>query len=377
MKVLHCITGLNTGGAEVMLCKLLSRLPALGVECRVVSLLPPGPMAQRLRDSGIQVDSLHMCRGMPSLRGVFRLVSLIRSWRPDVIQTWLYHADLLGLLAAKLCGSVPVIWNIRCSYMDLNQYSRMTSLVLKLCSRFSHLPYAILTNSEEARRFHQELGYRAKSFRVIPNGFDTTLFCPDSKARRRLKEKLDLDENGILIGLVARFDPMKDHSTFFKAARKTLLRHPRTRFLLCGEGISSDNPEIMRMVHENDLEESVLLLGPREDTPSIMASLDMAVCCSMGESFPNVVGEAMACGTPCVVTDVGDSAQIVGDTGLVVPPKNAPALAEALCSLLDKGKPYYQDLGEAARTRIISLYSLEKIVSMYYDIYTNFPDTHQ
>jgi len=366
---MHCITGLNTGGAEAMLCKVVSRLPEHGVECRVVSLLPLGPMAGTLQQMGVQVDSLGMKRGVPSPAALWRFFRLIRRWKPDVVQTWLYHADLLGLLAARMAGSVPVVWNIRCAYMDLSQYRRTTSLVLRLCSWLSRLPSAVLANSEEARRFHRELGYSPQRFEVIPNGFDTALFRPDPEAPRRLRLELGLEHANALIGLVARFDPMKDHATFLQAAGELVRSHAEVRFVLCGDGIVWSNEKLAAMVRENQLENRIFLLGRRNDIPQLTAGLDIAVCSSKGESFPNVVGEAMACGVPCAVTDVGDAASIIGDTGVVVPPEDVPALCQGMKSLLERGDAARRELGHCARERILSLYSLEKIVGLYYSLY--------
>lgn len=370
MKVLHCITGLNTGGAETMLCKLVSRLPGLGVECRVVSLLPEGPLAALLRSQGVKVDSLEMRRGVPSVSSVIRLVSILREWQPDLLQTWLYHADLLGLIAAKLAGSIPVVWSIRCSYMDLTQYSRTTSLVLKACSWLSSLPHAVLANSEEARRFHRELGYTPRQFEVIPNGFDTEVFRPSTHARSSLRSELGISEETPLIGLVARFDPMKDHATFFMAARHVLRSHPSARFVLCGDNVSWGNNAITALVYKNGLADAVFLLGRRDDVPMVTAGLDVAVCCSRGESFPNVVGEAMACGVPCVVTDVGDSARVVNEAGLVVPPEDGEALGEALNSLLMQDVIERGHLGEKGRQRVLARYSLEAVAARYLDLYS-------
>ncbi|WP_147819751.1 glycosyltransferase family 4 protein [Salidesulfovibrio onnuriiensis] len=369
MKVLHCITGLNTGGAETMLCKLVSRLPERGVECRVVSLLPPGPLAGELAAMGVRVDSLGMSRGVPSLGALWKLSGIIRSWRPDVVQTWLYHADLLGLLAARLAGHSAVAWNIRCSYMDLSRYGWTTSLVLKLCSWLSPLPTVVLANSDEARRFHERLGYRARRFEVIPNGFDTDRFSPDAEARERLRRELGLAPDALLVGLVARFDPMKDHAGFLRAAAELRSLHPGVRFVLCGDGISWENRELAEFVRKEALEDSVFLLGRRSDIPSLTAALDVAVCCSIGESFPNVVGEALACGVPCVVTDVGDSARIVGPAGVVVEPGNPSGLCRGIFRLLELGNDERQAMGALGRERVVSLFSLEKVAGLYYDLY--------
>ena len=244
------------------------------------------------------------------------------------MQTWLYHADLLGLLAGKLARVPVVVWNLRCSDMDMQHYSWISTLVIRVLAALAPVPQAVLVNSEAGRRWHERLGYNPRSWVHIPNGFDLSRFCPDEKARSRFRRGMALSSDAVLIGLIARYDPMKDHATFLQAAHLLLESDSRAHFVLVGSDITWENTELTATIRSAKYGKHFHLLGDRDDVPRIMAALDMVTSSSCSEGFPNTIGEAMACGVPCVVTDAGDSALVVGDTGMVVPVKNPQALAE-------------------------------------------------
>ncbi len=369
MKILHIITGLDVGGAETMLYRLATNMDSTRFTSRVVSLIEPGAMGDKLTAAGVPVDSLGMQRGVPSPTGLVKLIRIIRDWRPDMIQTWLYHADLAGLIAAKLAfpfkNRPKVAWNIRCSYMALEEYRRMTGVTLKACAALSGFPDAVVTNSHEAKRFHTELGYAPKRFNVIPNGFDTEQFKPDAVARIEVREELSIENNTPIVGHVARFDAMKDHQTFIKAAALAA-RESNAIFVLVGRDVDYDNLDLATWMREAGLPpERVRLLGEREDAPRLMAAMDVHVSSSLGESFPNVVGETMACGVPNVVTDVGDSARLVGETGMVVQPGDFAALGKKITTLLTNNA----DQGATAREKIIMQFSLSAVTDRYEKLY--------
>lgn len=374
MRILHVITGLDVGGAETMLYRLATRFDPARFESRVVSLIAPGVMGDRLVEAGIPVDTLSMRRGVPSPAGLARLVRQVRRYRPDVVQTWLYHADLAGLVAARLAfplGTRPrVVWNIRCSFMALEEYRRLTGVTLRACAGLSGLPDAVLTNSHSAKHFHQDLGYEPKRFEVIPNGFDTDRFRPDEGARLAVRRELDLPPESLMVGHVARFDPMKDHRTLIRAAARVMEANPQAVFVLVGRGVDYDNLDLAAWIGEAGLDaERLRLLGERDDVARLMAAMDVHVSSSLGESFPNVVGEAMACGAVPVVTDVGDSARLAGDEDAVVPPADETALATALADRLGLGRDSLARLGQAARQRIVDRYSLDTVVARYAGFY--------
>lgn len=374
MRILHVITGLDVGGAENMLYRLLCGLDRHRFECRVISLIEPGLMGQRIREAGIPVDTLSMRRGVPSPAGLWRLVRHIREYRPEIIQTWLYHADLAGLVASRLAhpfGRRPkVAWNIRCSYMALDEYRRLTGFTLRACAALSGQPDAVLTNSHEARRFHAELGYAPKRFEVIPNGFDTGQYRPDAELRAAVRRELELPPEALVVGHVARFDAMKDHRSLIRAAAMAAASDSRAVFVLVGRGVDYDNLEMAAWMGESGLDPGrVRLLGERSDVARLMAAMDIHVSSSLGESFPNVVGEAMACGAVPLVTDVGDSARLVGDTGSVVPPADVEALGAALSDLIGQGGERLTRAGGLARKRVEERFSLESMVDQYVNFY--------
>lgn len=365
--VLHVITGLDTGGAEMMLYKLVARSDPARYRHVVVSLLAVGPVGHRIAALAVPVHSLDLGRALPDPRATPRLLAVLRRVRPDVIQTWLYHADLLGQLGGALVRT-PVVWNIRSTYhRDLGL--RLT-LVARACARVSRFPAAVVTNSYAAKELHTRLGYRPKEWLVIPNGFDTERFAPDPAARQAVRRDLGLPADAPLIGLVARFDPMKDHRTFLRAAGVLAKARPEVHFVLAGRGVTGENKTLREAVAAEGLPDRVHLLGERDDIPSLTAALDVATCSSVyGESFPTAVGEAMSCAVPCVVTDVGDAARIVGDTGRVVPRQDAAALAAGWRAMLDLDPEGRRELGRRARVRVEALYSLDSVVRQYESLY--------
>lgn len=369
LTVAHLITTLERGGAEAMLAKLVRAQAPLGVRSLVISLTGPGVYGPELEREGVAVWSLGMRRGVPEPAALLRLVGILRRERPQLLQSWLYHADLLALLAAPLAGVPKLCWNIRCSDMDMSRYSRLSRWLLRLLARLSGRPDAVLVNSEAGLQLHQRLGYRPRSWQVIANGFDIGRYRPDPAARREIRAELGLSEDHLAVGLIARFDPMKDHAGFLAAAAQVAQRLPQARFVLAGREVEPGNPAFAA-ASSGALAGRVSLLGPRSDVPRLMAALDL--CClgsAFGEGFPNVVGEAMACGVPCVATDVGDASRVIGETGRVVPPGNPAALAAALTELLDSPPETRRRLGAAARQRIEDEFSIEIIARRYLDLY--------
>lgn len=371
MRIYHLITCLETGGAEVFLYRLTKGLLERGHECRVGSLVRSGPVDAWLRELGVTVDFLEMRPGRPSLGALRRFLAIQREYRPELLQTWMYHADLLGL-SARLAGQRNILWNVRCTDMDLAHYSRMTAYTVKLCARLSRLPEAVLTNAHAARDFHLRLGYRARNFRVIPNGYDTDQLRPDPQARAEVRAELGLAQDDVLAGLAARFDPMKGHLLFAQAAGMALRKAPKLRFVLYGSGVDERNLELVQALRASGASDRCHLLGRRDDAPRVHAALDMGVSSSLfGEGFSNTIAESMACGAPCVGTDVGDTARIIGDTGKVVPPGEAESLAQGLAELALMDRESRQLLGMKARERIVREYALEKIVGEYAALYAH------
>ena len=371
LRVCHLITTLDVGGAELMLARLVERMDPARFRCTVISLVEPGQVGARLRDKGVGVTSLGLRRGRPAAGAVRRLVRQLREHRPDVLQTWLYHADLLGLVAGRLAGVPHVLWNVRSSDMAMGRYGLLSRLTLHACRFAARYPDGIVVNSRAGYDHHRRLGYRARAWFLIPNGVDMECFRPDAAARARVRGELGIPPEAPLIGFVARVDPMKDHETFLRAAALLARRRPDVRFLLAGAG-TEPGGRVEALVREAALGPRLVRLGARDGMPGITAALDVAASVSrFGEGFPNVVAEALACGVPCVVTDVGDAARIVGEAGRVVPRADPYGLADACDDLIAAGPEARRAMGRRGREHVGRLYSLARAVGRYEDLYVS------
>jgi glycosyltransferase involved in cell wall biosynthesis len=358
IKVMHVITTLGPAGAETMLCRLASGMDASRFENEVVSLTGILDLADRMQRIGVRVRTLGMKASVPNPLLVLRLAQWIRSSKPDLIQTWMCHANFVGAFAARLAGNVPVVWGIHDSGLDSSMGNLRTMLVNRACALLSRKYAArIVCCCEASLRFHKELHYAAEKLEVIPNGFDVEQFKPDPAARASLREELGIPADAILIGMAAR------------AATRLHKQMPEIHFLLCGLDITWQNSQLARWIEEAGIRDCCHLLGVRQDVSRLFAGMDIATTASRSEAFPIAIGEAMACGTPCVVTDVGDSALIVDETGIVVAPGDPDALAEAWRKLIEAGPEVRRRLGMAARRRVQQHFALPAIVERYQAIY--------
>lgn len=366
--ILHIITGLGTGGAEIMLEKLVTAPGAF--EHVVVSLGGKGAIGPRLEAKGVPVHALKLKSPRGLVTGFSRLLRIIRALRPAVLQGWMNHANLIAALAHRRLGrATPLLWNVRQSLGDLAYEKWLTRRVIALNARLSGEPALILYNSRAGAEQHEAIGYAPEKRHLIANGFDLTRFAPSPERRLAARRMLGIAEDDILIGLVARFHPMKNHAGFLEAAALVLEREPKARFLLAGTGLAPNNSDLP--FPDQATRQRTLLLGARDDVPEIMAALDIFCLPSVhGEGFPNAVGEAMAMGVPCVVADTGDSAAIVGDTGLVTRGTDGPAIAAALEEMIALGPKGRAALGARAAERVARLYSLPAIVAEYEAVWT-------
>lgn len=378
MKLLFIITGLSTGGAEMMLYKLLDRINREQFDPFVISLTYEGEsqISQRISDLDIPIYLLNINSKQEILQAIWRLINLVRKIQPDIIQGWMYHANLAAQFASLLTfQSVPTVWNIRHSVYSLKYEKSTTATIIKLLAKMSSFPKNIIYVSHISAKQHEKLGYQDSKSVVIPNGFDTEVFTPSINARNGLRRELGLTENAIVIGLIARYHPMKDHDNFLSAATLLLKKFPDIHFVLVGTGVQKENSGIVSLLSDFKLthDPHFHFLGERQDISKITAGFDIASLVSAwGEGFPNVVGEAMSCGVPCVVTDVGDSAWIVGETGKVVPPKDPEKLAQVWQEMIELGQEKRSQLGTLARQRIIENFSLDAIVEQYEELYFHY-----
>jgi glycosyltransferase involved in cell wall biosynthesis len=363
------ITGLRTGGAEMMLLKVLERLdPAW--RPHVISLTDVGEIGHRIAALGIPVEGLGLRPGRVGPLAVARLATRLRELRPDVVHTWMYHADLVGGLAAKLAGGCAVGWAIHNTSLDPARTRLSTRLVARACAVLSgRVPDRIVSCSEVARQVHVGLGYCADRMVVLPNGFDLAAFRPDAAAREEVRRELGVADGTPLVGIVGRVDPVKNYEGFFVAAALVRARRPDAHFVLVGQGLEPGNADIVALAVAAGVGDVTHLLGRRDDVPRLMAALDVYVSSSHSEAFPNVLGEAMACGVPCAVTDVGDSGLIVGDTGRVVAPGDMVALAAAIGDLVELPPAGRSALASAARARVAARFEIGAVVKAYEAFY--------
>ena len=355
----------------MMLLKLLERLDSARFSPHVISLTSLGEIGSRIQALDIPVEALGMQPGsIPSPITFARLVQRLKAIKPDVMHTWMYHADLVGGLAARLAGVPAIAWNIRYSNLSRDHTKWSTRAVAHLCAKASRwIPDRIVCNSQTARAIHISIGYDPRHFVILPNGFDLSRFYPDTSSRHAVQTELGIPDSARLIGLIARFDPQKNHQGFFEAAGQLHRQMPEVHFLLAGMDIDEKNPLIRKWVQRYGIAEVTHLLGLRQDISRLTAALDVASSSSYGEAFPNVLGEAMACGVPCVVTDVGDSAYIVGDTGRVVAPGDMIGLAAAWAQLLAMPDTERRALGQRARARVAEHFEIGAVVKQYEAFY--------
>lgn len=367
--ILHVITGLEVGGAEMALHRLILEFRGSGYIHTVIALTSEGGMYPRFVESGIKLIVLDI-RHSP-VSQILRLYRLVRELQPDIVQTWLYHADFLGGLAARMAGNRKVIWGLRTTDVD-GGCARSTAVVRTLCAALSsRIPHTIVCVAEAARRSHSLIGYDSGRMVVVGNGFDLSVLTSSQGERDQLRAQCGFAEDAIVLGTLGRFNLDKDHANFVQAAGQLARSHDRLRFLMVGKDLHSSNTELMRWIDDTGYADRFVLLGERKDVAACLAAMDIFCLSSRTEAFPNAVGEAMAMGLPCVATDVGDVGVLMGDTGVLVPKANPGALAQGVANLLALGPDYRKQIGERARERIRATYTMACVRQRFELIYEN------
>lgn len=369
MNILHIITGLNIGGAETALKRLIESHQDNSDYCHsVISLTEVGEIGQQLQALGIEVQPLHLRSflGIPGI--ILRLVCLIRRCSPDIVQTWMYHADLLGGIASRIAGNRHVIWGVHNT--AINPRSRATLAGRRACACLSHwIPHTIVCVAEAGRKTHVALGYDATCIEVVPNGFNMPQLVAMKAQRQNIRMRLGYQGKEQVIGCVGRFDYMKDHENFVRAAGILAHKHPCLRFLMVGRGLDVSNSVLSAWIGKTGYASRFVLLGERGDVPACLSAMDIFCLSSRTEGFPLVLGEAMAMGLPCVTTDVGDAGLMLGDRGIVVPKENAEALAAGLEQLLLLTSDERILLGQQVRQRIQDKFTMshtrERLEAIY------------
>ncbi len=363
MKVVFLIRSLEYGGAERQLVMLARGCRARGLATTVVVFYPGGVLEGELRAEAVPVRSLDKRGRWEVARFLLRLGRMLREERPDILHGYLEVSNLLTVLFKPLLPRTKAVWGIRASNVDLRRYgwvSRLNFRLQRLLSRYADL---LIVNSKAGLSYHVARGFPGEKMVVVPNGIDTGRFRRDHEGRRRVREAWRVGDDEDLIGLVGRFDPMKDHRTFLQAAALLAKARDTVRFVCVGDGPARYREELRALGEELGLARRVIWAGARTDMPAVYSALDiLSLSSAYGEGFPNVVGEAMACGVPCVVTDVGDAAWIVGDTGVVVPSGDPRALAEGWGRVLGASRHHRSALGQQARARIVREFGLEAFV---------------
>lgn len=371
MKVVHVIASLDAGGAEAALYSLCFNSKK-DVDNIVICLQSEGKYGPLLIADGIKVRTLGMSRGSFSFRSFIYLFRLIRQYKPDTVQTWMYHADLLGGLAAKFAGVKRIIWGVHNTNLIPGVNKRSTIFVSKVCSYLSYIvPSKIVCCANKSLQVHAEANYRKSIMTVINNGYDTNNFNFNQYQANIFLAEIGQLKKLPLLGCVGRFDPAKDHRNLLDALALLVQRGVAFRCCLVGNEMTQDNTLLAGLISALGLNEHVILLGLRSDIPAVMSALDIHILSSVAEAFPNVLCEAMACGTPCVTTDVGDAAIIVGDTGWVVPAKDAEKLADAIVASIEcyRDSKSWEKRSADCRERIVSNFSVDKMVCSYLQVW--------
>lgn len=361
MNLVLLIRSLEIGGAERQLAALARGAMALGHEVHVLTFYPGGALLEDLERAGVPVSSLNKSGRWDVAGFMLRLVRALRREKPAVLYSFLHTANLVGLFAAHFSGVPRVAWGVRASNIDLTQYDRLSRLEAWLASKLARYASTIICNSYAGAVFHSRLGYPADKMTVIQNGIDTDRFCFDENGRDRIRREWGLAPTDLVIGLPARLDPMKGHVTAFKALRLLSVDMPNVKMVCAGAGPL--NESLRTLSRQLQIEGQVIWAGAKSDMPAVYSAFDISSSSSYGEGFSNAIAEAMACERACVVTDVGDSAAIVGETGWIVPAGSPEALAEAWRRSLTLTATERTEMGRLARQRVVENFSVERMVN--------------
>lgn len=374
-RVVHVINSLFAGGAETMLGRIVGAADADGrFEHVVLPLMPGGAVEQRIRDAGALVDPLEVDGPANLLTAPFRLAARLSRLHPDIVQGWLLQGNLAATVGAGLARvRAPVLWNVRWTLYDVESEPLRTRSLLRASGLLARFPARIVYNSRLAVGQHAAIGFPTRLARVIPNGFDLEQLRPDAAARSSVRHELGIAPDVKVVGMLARYHPMKDHATSLRAAAHLLERGVNAIFVYAGHNVDNATPDLVELVKDLGLGDRVRLLGERRDVARLYSSFDLywmsSLTSGIAEGFPNVVAEAMACGVPCVTTDSGDAAWIIGRTGRIVPSRDPLALADAAAELLLADPAEIARMGHEARARIERDFSLESVVAGYEALY--------
>lgn len=368
-KSLHIITSLSIGGAETMLLRLIKHKPDLAKSTIVISLTDNGEIGRKLGLLGASVICLGMHNWFSIFKALFKLTKIIQNEKPAIIHTWMYHANILGGIAAFLAKNKNIIWSIRRSEFTRDE-SLSTYIVMKIGAIFSNIiPKVIVCVAESGLRNHKKYGYKPENMIVIPNGFDLEQLKPDQVIRKEIRKELNIYDDEVVIGCVGRFHESKGYEILIASSMEVIKLHKKVRYLLIGRDLDQRNTILMEWINNTGFSDHFLLAGEKHNIADYMRAMDIFCLSSITEGFPNVVGEAMASALPCVVTSVGDVQKITGNNALLIQPKNKKLLSKGLCEMLNMDNEKRNRMGLNGRKKIEKEYSVKLACEKHFNLY--------
>lgn len=364
MKITHIIIGLGIGGAELMLKRLVEGLNGKdGMHHSVISLTDLGPVGQQLLDNGIHVKSLGMKNILSIPTTFIKLRRELKNKKPDIVQTWMYHADFLGGLAAKSLGIHNVIWNVRNTHLNSN--GKFNMVFRKICAYLSYkVPKEIIYVSQSAYNEHLKQKYRSNIGKIIGNGFDTAKYSFSRRNREKYRSDFKLEDSDIAVFSIGRYVPAKDHSTFVAAICLAARTNPKIKGVLVGRDIQLDLFDL------SDSEKKYFIMtGQRADIAELLSAADIFCLHSITEGFPNVLGEAMSVGIPCITTDAGDAALILKEKKYVVDVGDFSAISRKIIELSNEPDSVIAAIANKNTENIVRNYSISSILDQYIALY--------
>jgi len=362
INITHIITGLNLGGAETMLYKLIKNTDRKKYNVEVISLKDKGIIGPKIEQLGIKVHVINM-KKIPTINNLFKVRQLIKD--AEVVQTWMYHADLIGYLATRFKSNMKVLWGIRRTSLNREENKKSTLLIAKFNALISKKIDKVISCSIAAKKSHINFGYSKDNMMVIPNGFEMNKLNFNSEARYKIRKKLNIENKKVIIN-IGRWNIAKDHKNLIEAYKQ--VEDFNTHLIMIGPGITKENIELINLIKKNNIK-NYSLLGPQSEITKYLSAADFYVSSSMSEGFPNVIGEAMACQLPCVVTDAGDSSYIVDNTGIIVPIKDSKELSKGIYNMIQLPKKDRLELGVKARNRIEENFDIKVVTEMFEEQY--------
>lgn len=359
--VVLLIRSLGLGGAERQLVALANQFAARSIPVVVLTFYGGGVLAAGLQDDRVQLVNLRK-RGRWDLAFLLRLAATIRRWRPSCVYSFLTDSNVLLACVMPALGA-PIVWGIRCSFKPLDRYGRVSHMMVWLERMLSWVPDMTIYNSHAGLLYHVGHGYPESKASVVQNGIDTGIYRQDPEGRARVRAQIGLDEDGVLVGLVARLDPVKNVEGFIEAARLAAAENPRLHFVSVGEGDRVLAKALRQQAEDAELADRFTWAGGRRDMPAVYSALDISCSMSLGEGFSNSLAESMACQVPCIASDVGDARELIGESGIVLRSSTPQAMAGAILELAAAPTAHRLALGVESRQRIVEKFGVDVMAS--------------